>query len=287
MKRAVIFAHYDRDNLLDDYVLYYLTQLRSICEWLVFVTTANISRDAIDDLNDICCKVIVRDNAGHDFMSYKVGLECLNVREFDELVLCNDSVYGPIYPLVNMFEKMKNSDCSFWGVTQSFEISHHIQSYFLVFRKDVLTSSCFPEFWKNVARFNNREQIIINNEIGLSRVLIEKGFKAKVFVDYKPRCSDLLREMNFLGLFSIKIMYLLKILFNRGCGKCNVTHLFWSVIVLRYKMPFMKVDLLRDNYLHLSNLAQYKEMILKTGSDYPVDLIEKHLLRMANKSLAS
>ena len=287
MKRAVIFAHYDRDDLLDDYVLYYLAQLKSICRWLVFVTTANISRDSINKLNNICCKVIVRDNTGHDFMSYKVGLEYLNIREFDEAVLCNDSVYGPIYPLVNMFEKMNNCECSFWGVTQSFEIAHHLQSYFMVFRKDVLTSHSFLNFWTNVSNFKKRGQIIIDNEIGLSRILIEKGFKAKAFVDYKPRCSDLLREMNFSGLFSIKVMCLFKMLFNRSCGKFNATHLFWSIIIINYKMPFIKVDLLRDNYLHISNLAQYKEMILQTGSDYPAGLIEKHLLRMANKKLAS
>ncbi len=284
MNRLVVFAHYDRDNKVDDYVYYYLLQLREISKELVFVTTSNISDGSINRLKVLCSKVIVRENSGHDFLSYKVGIECADFIKFDEVVLCNDSVYGPFYPLDNIFKLMKDKDCSFWGMTHSEELSYHLQSYFLVFRKSIVTSLIFHEFWESVTALKTRKQIIYDNEVGLSRLLLESGFKAESFVNYKPNWRDCIRESVVVRPWVDRFIYLLKIFFKSGVCKCNVTHVFWKKIILNHKMPFIKVDLLRDNYLHFSDVKQYKEVIFQEGRDYPVGFIEKHLLRMGRKS---
>jgi rhamnosyltransferase len=278
MKRAVIFAHYDRDNLLDDYVLYYLKQLGPVSEHLVFVTTSCISKEIISKLNEICTQVVVRKNVGHDFMSYKLGLTYINVHEYDEVVLCNDSVYGSVFPLVNVFDAMAQEECSFWGVTQSFELSYHLQSYFLVFRKDVIASSSFLKFWDSVTDSKSKTQIINDNEVGLTRMLIEAGFKPKSLIEYEPSWRAFLSEYTFFS----HLILVLRILLKGGWRKCNVTHVFWKSILLNNKMPFIKIDLLRDNYLNLSNIRQYKDVVQQIGDGYPIELIEKHLVRMAN-----
>ena len=42
MKRAVVFAHYDKDNIVDDYVIYYIKALKEIAETIIFVSCNNI-----------------------------------------------------------------------------------------------------------------------------------------------------------------------------------------------------------------------------------------------------
>ena len=36
MKRICVFAHWDKDNTIDDYVVYYLNALKEICEKIIF-----------------------------------------------------------------------------------------------------------------------------------------------------------------------------------------------------------------------------------------------------------
>ncbi|WP_439107106.1 rhamnan synthesis F family protein [Congregibacter sp.] len=47
--------------------------------------------------------VLVCETFGYDFMSYRLGIEQLFLAAFDELLLCNDSVYGPVYTLRQLF----------------------------------------------------------------------------------------------------------------------------------------------------------------------------------------
>ena len=117
-----------------------------------------------------------------------------------------------------------------------------------------MTSSSFLKFWESVTDSKNREQIINDNKVGLTR-----------------------------ELFFCHLILMLKILLKGGWGKCNVIHVFWKAIIINNKMPFIKIDLLRDNYLHLSNIAQYKDVVRLVGDDYPIELIDKHLAGMANE----
>ncbi len=289
MNRAVIFAHYDRDNLLDDYVCYYLSQLKKVSSTLVFVSTADLQEEDVVRLSGFCSKVILRENVGHDFMSYKCGLESISFSDYDEVVLCNDSVYGAFYPLTKIFEEMMPKRFSFWGITQSQEIAGHLQSYFMVFDKEVLGSRCFSDFWEGVCVLEKKKQIVSQYEVGLSRNLVEHGFKVGAYVDYCPDVKGVLSELfnsnNFLIHFCSfrQVLSLFKVLLMCTLGRCNVTHFLWRFIILNHKMPFIKIDLLRDNYLMLASVSQYESVIEQTGSTYPTALIKNHLARFLQK----
>lgn len=58
MKRAAVFAHYDRDNIIDDYVIYYLKELKEIVEELVFVSCNELYDTEKSKLNGIADFVI-------------------------------------------------------------------------------------------------------------------------------------------------------------------------------------------------------------------------------------
>ena len=61
-------------------------------------------------------------------------------------------------------------------------------------------------------------------------------------------------------------------------GKINTTHYFWEQLVTSGNMPFIKIELLRDNPMNID--IDNFEQIIRQVSDYDVGLIKEHLLRM-------
>ena len=299
MKRAVIFAHFDKDDIIDDYVVYYIRCLRDICIRLIFISTARLPESEVSKVEGICDKVIVRENIGYDFMSYKTGLEQLKTGDYDEVVLCNDSVYGPFFPLSEMFGKMERVECDFWGVTESCEIARHLQSYFLVFREKALKANCFQEFWDNLFIRANKQEIIDEYEVGLSQMLFNSGATGKAYCRYRPSSIETIwmylkkalkkalktisTPEKFLHPMKIanKIQQLISGLLGMTakCGPTfNPAHFFWRQLIEISHMPFIKVELLRDNPMGMI-ITDYDDFI-KSISDYNTDYIKRHLERV-------
>lgn len=282
MNRAVVFAHYDIDNIIDQYVYIYLKELSKISNYIVFVSTAYLTKKDIELLNKICAKVIIRDNLGYDFMSYKIGLESFDYLEYDEVIICNDSVYGPFYPLKNVFHEMNNKQCDFWGMTLGEELSLHLQSYFLVCKKTVLLSSCFSDFWKDVKVLDNKRKIIETYEVGFSAKLLLQGFKLASYAEYKPTFMEKftlkLRRVTFYKIFNKLISFFDGRSVFQNSLSVNSTHQYWKELLLVSKMPFLKVELLRDNPLNI-DILDFEDVIKKI-SNYDVSLIQKHLHRI-------
>lgn len=242
MKRTVVFAHYDKDNIVDDYVIYYLKALKEICSCIIFVSCNPIkNKDCLEGIADY---IIDDKHNEYDFGSYKRGFFYLkeNNLDTDELIFANDSCYGPVSPLQSVFEKM--SDCDFWGITKNkFGIKNkkhcirpHLQSYFLVFKKSVINSQCFYEFISSIKQETSKFDVITNYEIGLSEFLEKNNFKSDFY----------LKEFYEIDNPTIKI---------------------WKKLV--EKSPFIKCNALR--YGLVENLDNIK--------NYPIELIEKNLKR--------
>jgi len=215
-------------------------------------------------------------------MSYKVGLDSFDHTQYDEVVICNDSIYGPFYPIENMFQNMQDTACDFWGVTDSTDMSYHLQSYFVVFRKSVLQSDAFRRFWKNVKVLHDKDAIIRQYEVGLTTHFIKNGLKAAVLNHIQPsNVKLLLHYMKKLTLTKITKKLIAMVMGKKIIlrpGKVNPTHQFWKELLLGKKMPFIKIELLRDNPIKV-DIDDYEEVIQKT-SDYDTSLIATHLARM-------
>ena len=53
MKRVVIFAHYDKDNIVDDYVIYYLKALKEVASEIIFVSCNPILNNMTNTILDL------------------------------------------------------------------------------------------------------------------------------------------------------------------------------------------------------------------------------------------
>ena len=162
--RCAIFVFYDKYGIVDRYITFFLEGLKKCVDRIVVVCNGELNNAGMRAFKTITDEVIVRPNVGYDVTAYKCGLEHISFEKFndyDEILLTNSTMFGPIYPFEEMFEKMDEKDLDFWGMTVFHKhegdpfgtieygyIPKHIQSFFMVFRKSLTTSEEFKDFWE-------------------------------------------------------------------------------------------------------------------------------------------
>lgn len=226
MKRAAIYAHYDEAAELKPYVVHILESLRQVCSSIAFVSTACLPRAELAKLDGLVTSVQLKENIGLDFGMWQSALSGLAIDGLDELLLVNSSVIGPVFPLLPILDEMARAPVDFWGMTESKEIKWHLQSYFLCFKRPVLSSGQLSKFFSSVLPYRDKEAIILSYELGLTSYLVDQGFRAGSFCS-PQRVTDRAARRQF----------------NK---RRNLT-LFCPRALLEAGMPFVKVSLFRDN----------------------------------------
>ncbi|MCC6528304.1 MAG: hypothetical protein IT373_37010 [Polyangiaceae bacterium] len=245
MRRLAIYAHFDPDNEVKRYVLHTLGELGRDCERLDFVSTSPLPAAEQGKLRGSCASVTLKDNVGYDFGMWQRALAETDLEAWDEIVLANSSVFGPVFPMSSAYERAGSAD--FWGMTDNHDIAWHLQSYFLVFRRPVLRSAAFRQFWQSVLPYRDKFQAIRAYEVGLTRFLREAGFRARAL--YPVR--------------SLFPPWPLRGLYRKPDDNATCYH---PLRLLRAGMPLVKVQLLRDNPVdvRLGPVVRYLE---RTGYD--------------------
>ncbi len=229
-KRISLIAGYDSKGVIHDYVVHLARCLSRISEVYYFCDNGLAEGEGakLEGLATICG---ARRHGRYDFGSWgemidQIGWEA--IARFDELVLVNDSCYGPFYDLSLVFERMNSRRCDFWSMTGSREIAFHLQSYFLVFRWPVLADADFRNFWSNISKEYSYEHVVIKYEVGLSRLLLQNGFVSSTYID-----SNLNENLTTFPLSLVKNL----------------------------EMPFIKVKCFKDPYIgsreRISRLFNY------------------------------
>ena len=178
MNRLAIFAHFDKDNIIDDYVIYYLKELKKNFETIIFVSDSDLNKDETDKIVDLVDYIQAYHHGEYDWGSYKYGYLIARKNNLlmnaDELLFCNDSVYGPVCSLNDILETMGKNSCDFWGLYENkvglnSQIEPHLQSWFLMMKKVVFLSDKFDDFILSVEKKDNKLDIISDYEIGFTK----------------------------------------------------------------------------------------------------------------------
>lgn len=226
--RVSIFASYSSDKVIDDSVVFYLKELRKVCDAIIFVADNPTSESEFAKIKDTVIYAQFSKHDKYDFGSYAIGFNWLKSSEIynktNELIFCNDSVYGPYYPLSRFFEKRSLSKCNmFYGHTINYIaierrpdkvvarcLKPHIQSYFFILDKKIFTSSFFSDFLSGVKTEQSKADIIINYELGLTKVITENGydfdayFSEKLYNDPCKEFSEHFDKMLFIKKNRVK-----------------------------------------------------------------------------------
>lgn len=279
MKNIAIFAHYDAHNLIRNYVIYYLQKLSKIVDKIVFVSTSDLDESELAKLRSLNVQIILRENVGHDFYSYKIGLASIqDLTRVDKLILCNDSCFGPLFELQNIYAKLINSSGDFWGISANSRPSLHLQSYFLIFSHQVVNSAAFNDFWRKLAIVSDKDSIVNNYEVGLSQCLLSAGFKLSSWLpinDYKIKSLPLIcrKWQIFIGeRNNVNSRYSWKNLLE-PLTRIDKTISLFDVSIKNYQLPFLKKSLFKDHWISHQQIIQ----IVEDNANYDVELIKEAL----------
>lgn len=254
--RVALFAHYDRDAVVDDYVLYYLKELRKVCNRIVFVSDGDLPLVQQQRAGEFADKVIATRHGEYDFGSYKRGFQFAKqngwLNDTSQLVLVNDSCYGPLFPLATVFDEM--ASVPVWGMTSNYwgigrtEKCYHIQSFFMVFSCEVFLRDDFAAFLQAVEPQSDKREIIRKYEIGFSKWLTRCDIPFTSYIQSDPDCPNpFLRD--------------------------------WEKIFRRCHLPLIKVSKIRRQH----TVKLYS--LIGSHTDYPVGLILRHKQRIKGLSL--
>lgn len=279
MKTVAIFAHYDSNNTLKDYVFYYLQELSRIADDIILVSTSVLAEYELSQLSGLNIQVVLRENIGHDFYSYKVGLAQIeNLASVDKLILCNDSCFGPLFDLPQVYSKLLTQSGDFWGISTNQRPVLHLQSYFLVLNHTIVNSSSFHDFWSNVDILNNKDRIVMQYEVGLSQHLIEAGFELSSWLPInnykiKPLCLIQRKVQIFFGEMKHKnSRYSWKNLFE-PLDRVDKTISLFDVSIQQHHLPFLKKSLFNDQWISRNKIIE----LIEQSTSYNSALIKEAL----------
>ena len=189
--RYAVFAGYNKDGVIEPYVVTYLRGLDEVCDGIVYIADSKLKEGEEKKLYGI--NILHMEHKRHneyDWGSYKRGYVWLRNNGYldkaSALILANDSTYAPITSFKPMFKEMeKRREIDFWGASQNTQFTRHLQSYFLVFNKSVLRSRLLDPFIESVTTKPDNSYYIVEYETKLTPYLQNLGYKWDSYMPYK------------------------------------------------------------------------------------------------------
>lgn len=222
-RRACLFASYDPHLRIDDYVIIYLRELARHAD-VFYLADCEMPASELAKLDGIVKGGWAERHGAYDFGSYSklardlVGWDRL--ADYDEVLFVNDSCYL-VRPLDEVFAAMGARPCAWWGLQATkglaatranqrfpaedrlqmntldgevlgrFDLDpiydFHIGSYFLAFRRDVVSDSGFQRVMNAVDVQKSKYTIVRKYEVGLTRFLIGNGYGFETWLAYTTR----------------------------------------------------------------------------------------------------
>ena len=201
-KRAAIFAFYDKDGIADDYIFVLLREMKKHCHTLLAVVNGTLTEESEQKLRQTGAEILFRENTGMDIYGYRAGILHMKdtLAEFDETVLFNQTIFGPVYPFSEMFDAMNEKDIDFWGITKHPGIDEdpwgtvgkdavpsHLQSYFVAIRKNMFTADAFFNYWENLLSIESYHDAVGGHEVQFTEKFEALGFVSGVYIDIEKQ----------------------------------------------------------------------------------------------------
>ncbi len=245
MKRICLYAGYSPINQIDDYVIRQVIALAQEAD--VFCCFDYMPKDGeLDKIRPYCKLILCGRHNGYDFGSWQKLINHLGwkkIEKYEQMIICNDSCYGPFFPFAESFTAAQRRQADFWGMTASYEQCYHIQSYFMAFNQKIIRNPVFRQFWQEIKPQKNVAEVIKNYELKLTSLLQKQNFSA----------------------------------FALATDTKGDNPTFYPFRLLRgHHLPLIKVKCFTKADIHLSEVCRNWQNLLQNISDYPLPLIKNH-----------
>ena len=174
--RVCLFSSYFSSQNVPEYIKFYIEQLRPHFDRLVFITNEEkqLDENAITWLAEHTDHWMSVKNEGYDFGMWSKALATIDASQIDELCLTNDSCIC-FKPLTDTIEHARGGEAAI-GLVKSYEITEHLQSYFLIFRDQAI-----PIVLQHLSETDfsvmNYRNVVEHGELELSRKLLKAHIK--------------------------------------------------------------------------------------------------------------
>lgn len=270
-RKLILFAHYDPKDEVDDYVHFYVEKLYSLGATIIFVSgSPSLKKESAAKIFPYCSGIYTRRTLSLDFGSWHLAWRQMKqkgwqLESFDQFLLVNDSVYGPLFDLQEMFSQFVGADM--YGVTESREQGPHLQSYFLLWNLNQKTRSFIEAFWRDFRYVVRKQELIKRCELGLSEQARNWGLVQKAYI------SD--AEARQAAELQVDHEHKAEI----SAGNINNSLYLWDVLIADLRCPFLKTDLPRRNRYSSAKIRELS-VFLKQSTEYDPALIERNLERI-------
>lgn len=142
---VVLIAHKDKDNIVDEYVLYMAQQFKKIGKKIIICSAAPLEKlPPHHDIDAIISRKYLNNN---DFVSWKIAFEAFpSLYDAKEITLCNDSFFAPIGSYTPVYQSMDSINCDFWGMTYSVKTVPYMDRYHIVLKEKALKHQALKKF---------------------------------------------------------------------------------------------------------------------------------------------
>jgi hypothetical protein len=277
-KRLCIFSFYDQDGYVAAYVPYLLENLSKCVDRLLVIVNGRIDQSGQRILERFTTEILIRENTGYDAGAYKYALvKALPenaLDQYEEVVLCNDTFFGPLKNFETIFSHMDQRDCDFWGLNGYFDVMFsHIQSYFLVFRKRItgqgLLTNYFLEYIDETT--TSIKEIYGRFEFGLFDFLTRQN--GMTYDCYAERSHINIYSSSYMCLKAYGLPILKKKTFSNL--RENWDNIWCTLSYIKYETNYdveMILDYVRNHYgLHIrwENIERIEAYTIPEAVTYP------------------
>jgi hypothetical protein len=240
----VVIVHFDIDAVVDPHVLLAIDTYRAagadVC-----VVTVGLDEASLAQLRSRATHVVRKSSNDdlRDFGGWHLALDVLGddvLSGYSRVVLTNDSAYFPVRDPGPFLAAARDADTDVVAATDSLSGGrYHLQSYFLSLSPPAL-KVLRPEIARRVQEQAGATKLslIQRFEVGLSEFAIRQGLRTAAFCSVAD-IDDVAGALNPPDTRPIS---------HLGVSVTNLTHHFWR-FALTSGLPFLKVELLRDNPL--------------------------------------
>lgn len=198
-KRIAMYVIYDKDGILDGFRKYYLQELRKVTDYILAVVCGFLTYESIKELGELVDEIYIRENKGLLAGAWIDGIKHLGwdrIYTYDQLLMLNDSFFGPFYPLKDMFDAMEASNADFYGAMKNFPEKSYKElagrslkhgyfrgsiCYFYIIKKRLLHSPEFKKYWEKMPTVKEDWDTYFFAEIDFYDYVIDKGFKVDAY----------------------------------------------------------------------------------------------------------
>lgn len=264
--RLLLYVHFNKNNGLSEHVKYQLSKIRTSFDEIIFISNSIVQQEDLAQLRSqqLIDEIVQRENTGYDFAAWAQAMKDKGfdkLAEYDSVTIMNDTCFGPFWDFEPYFNEFDTNDSlDFWGITnnrahcvspwgEKIQLPDHVQSYFVSFKKSIIESKTFADFWNSIEVLSDVVKVIIEYETGMTAYFNAAGFKYGVLFDTVKENWDGMPIHDF-SVFNLPEL-------------------------LKRKIPFLKVKAFTFGEDNIYTPLVVNE--LERSTQFPIELIVKHM----------